>query len=502
MIKTDVVIVGGGATGCGLARDLTLRGISVCLVEKKDFAAGATGACHGLLHSGGRYVVNDKEAAEECITENMILRRIAKKCVEQTEGLFVRLPGDSKVYRDRFLQSCEEVGIRTEVLSASRALQMEPNLNPSLEEAIMVPDSSVDPFRLCMLNAITAKNHGATILIHHKAIDVIKEHGKCVGIVAQDEFSQQKKVIRAKIIVNASGAWGAKVAQLAGGDVPMSLSKGSLVITNHRLTNTVVNRLRPPSDGDIIVPNEAVCLAGTTSIPCLDPDQIEVDPAEVDVVTREAEAMIPQFGSTRLIRTYTGVRPLLKAPEGAGDGRNISRGFQIINHQNGMYSILGGKLTTYRLMAEKMADTLMDEVFEMNVPCTTAELELEGQEILSGYPLSRRLKDLSDIVCECELVTRADVEAVVNRIGTKSIGDIQHRTRLGMGPCQGGFCTYRALGIIQEMGRVTPDESMDSLRTFLQGRYRGIRPALWGDQLREEQMVEGIYLGILNMEQK
>ncbi len=95
MIKTDVIIIGGGATGCGIARDLALRGIPHCLIEKGDFAAGATGACHGLLHSGGRYVVNDPAAARECYDENMILRRIGEKCVEQTGGLFVRLPGDS-----------------------------------------------------------------------------------------------------------------------------------------------------------------------------------------------------------------------------------------------------------------------------------------------------------------------------------------------------------------------------------------------------------------------
>ena len=78
MIKADVIIIGGGATGCGIARDLALRGIPHCLIEKGDFAAGATGACHGLLHSGGRYVVIDPIAARECYDENLILRRIGK----------------------------------------------------------------------------------------------------------------------------------------------------------------------------------------------------------------------------------------------------------------------------------------------------------------------------------------------------------------------------------------------------------------------------------------
>ncbi|HDP25768.1 MAG TPA: FAD-dependent oxidoreductase [Deltaproteobacteria bacterium] len=497
MIKTDVIIIGGGATGCGIARDLTLRGAHHCLLEKGDFASGATGACHGLLHSGGRYVVNDPGAARECIRENAILRKIAQKCVEPTGGMFVRLPGDSKMFRDRFLKSCDEVGISTEVLSPTRALDLVPGLNPAIEEAITVPDCSIDPFRLCMLNAYTSRHGGGEILTHHEVVAIVKEKGVCVGVLARERLTSQIKEIRGRIIVNATGAWGDKIAQLSGSHVPMSLSKGSLIISNHRLTNMVINRLRPPSDGDIIVPNEAVCLAGTTSLPAGDPDTIEVDPVEVDIIASQAEQMIPAFGSTRLIRTYTGVRPLLKSD--AADGRAISRGFRIINHHNGMFSILGGKLSTYRLMAEKMVDVISDE-FGLKVACKTADIPLEGQDELSGYPLSKRLKTMEDIICECELISRGDVEHAINSIGTQYIGDIQHRTRLGMGPCQGGFCTYRALGIMQDLGRVSPDESLKILQQFLQRRFKGIRPALWGDQLKEEQLVESIYLGILNME--
>jgi glycerol-3-phosphate dehydrogenase len=227
-----------------------------------------------------------------------------------------------------------------------------------------------------------------------------------------------------------------------------------------------------------------------------DPDALEIDPAEVDIVAGQAEQMIPGFGATRLIRAYTGVRPLLKAS--GADGRSISRGFRIIDHENGMFSILGGKLTTYRLMAEKMTDVIMER-FGLRSVCRTAELPLEGQDELSGYPLSKRLSSMDDIVCECELVPRRTVEHAINTMGTQYVGDIQHRTRLGMGPCQGGFCTYRALGIMQELGRVSPEVSVRILKEFLQRRFKGIRPALWGDQLREEQLIESIYLGILNM---
>lgn len=100
----DVIIIGGGATGAGTARDCALRGLSVLLIERYDFTAGATGRNHGLLHSGARYAVNDHESAVECIKENRILRNIARHCIEDTGGLFISLPEDDPAYRDTFIE--------------------------------------------------------------------------------------------------------------------------------------------------------------------------------------------------------------------------------------------------------------------------------------------------------------------------------------------------------------------------------------------------------------
>ena len=300
--------------------------------------------------------------------------------------MFVRLPGDSKRFREIFLRGCEEVGIPTEVISSTRAIDLVPNLNPEIEEAIKVPDCSIDPFRLCLLNIRTSQLRGGIIFTRHKVTEIIKSHGRCTGIKAVDQATGEVREIHANIIVNATGAWANMIASLAGCEVPMTLVKGSLVITNHRLTNMVINRLRPPSDGDIIVPNEAVCLAGTTSLAVDDPDNLLTESSEVDTIISEAGKMIPHFNNTRIIRAFSGVRPLLKSKK--MDSHEISRGFQIIDHENGMYSIVGGKLTTFRLMAEKMVDTIMAS-FNLKKLCETAEIPLDGQEELSGYPLSK-----------------------------------------------------------------------------------------------------------------
>src|SRR5215203_5742100 len=129
-ITTDVLVIGGGATGVGVLRDLALRGIRAVLVEKGDLTHGTSGRYHGLLHSGGRYVVKDPRSAEECIQENRILRQTHTHCIEDTGGYFVVTPEDEGEYPDRFVAACAQTGIPCTELSIAAARKAEPLLNP------------------------------------------------------------------------------------------------------------------------------------------------------------------------------------------------------------------------------------------------------------------------------------------------------------------------------------------------------------------------------------
>ena len=126
----DVIVIGGGITGAGTARDCAMRGLKVLLVERQDFTVGATGRNHGLLHSGARYAVTDGESAAECIKENMILRKIASNCVEETEGLFITLPEDDLAYQKTFVEACLKAGINAEAIDPELAKRMEPAVKP------------------------------------------------------------------------------------------------------------------------------------------------------------------------------------------------------------------------------------------------------------------------------------------------------------------------------------------------------------------------------------
>ncbi len=502
-IKTEVLIIGGGATGAGIARDLALRGIPSVLVEKGDLASGASGRNHGLLHSGGRYAVSDPEAARECIAENMILRKIAPHCIEETEGLFVSLPEDDLQFRDRFLRACEEAGIPNALCSRDETLAWEPELRPDLLSAVKVPDGAIDPFKLILENAKDAENHGAEFFLHTEVTSLLIEGSKITGVEAKDLATGEEFSIDASFFINATGAWANQVLKLAGLHIGMALSKGSLLITNRRLTHRVINRCRQPSDGDIVVPNETVSILGTTSIRLEEVESFEVTPHEVSLLVQETSRMIPAIQEARFIRAYAGIRPLFQS-EVKGNDRAISRGFALIDHGKrdgikNLITITGGKLMTYRLMSEKTSDLICEKMGKA-VVCSTQLNPLPGANRPAGSRerLKQFLTDEGEILCDCELVQRKEVEGFLEKERLKDLQDILHRTRLAKGTCQGGFCVYRLLGVLHQL-RMAGGDSNKILKGFLEERWKGIRPILWGTALKEEELLESIYKGIFNL---
>ncbi|MDA8125637.1 MAG: anaerobic glycerol-3-phosphate dehydrogenase subunit GlpA [Deltaproteobacteria bacterium] len=507
-LETEVLIIGGGATGAGIARDLALRGIPCLLVEKGDFTSGASGRNQGLLHSGGRYAVNDPEAARECISENRILRRIAPHCIEATGGLFVSLPEDGAAYRSSFIAACEAAGIDTLSLTPHEALSLEPRLNPLLLGAVQVPDGAIDPFLLVVENARDAESRGAKVLLHTEVTGLIRDGGRIAGVRVRDGITRGTYAIAAPWVINATGAWVNRILGMAGQKIGIALSKGSMLITNTRLSERVINRCRPPASGDIVVPNDTVSILGTTSGRAEDLEHIEVTPEEVAFLVEELSQMIPAVAGERFTRAYAGVRPLVQAKAG-DDDRAISRGFTLIDHAKsdglaGLVTITGGKLITYRLMAEKTVDFLCERM-GLHVPCVT------HVQRLPGAGLSNALKDRllrlrrqhpaarGEILCDCELVPKEAVDALLREGKVRDFQDVLHRTRLAKGTCQGGFCVYRLLGLLNELKMGERRGSNRILRDFLEERWKGIRPVLWGTSLKEEELIESIYKGLFNL---
>src|SRR2546428_379315 len=157
---TGVVVIGGGSTGAGVLRDLSMRGIDAVLVEKGDLASGTTGRSHGLLHSGGRYCVSDLAAAIECVEEGRILRRIARTTIEDTGGYFVSVSKEDEAWEPRFVEGCGKAGITCERISVEEARRREPALSKHVRTVFWIPeDGHLDPFYLVMGNVESARRH-------------------------------------------------------------------------------------------------------------------------------------------------------------------------------------------------------------------------------------------------------------------------------------------------------------------------------------------------------
>lgn len=513
----DVLIIGGGVTGAGTARDCALRGLRTLLVERNDIASGASGRNHGLLHSGARYAVSDHESAVECIAENAILRKIAANCVEETEGLFITLPEDGLDYQRKFIAACKAAGISAEKLDRSEALRMEPSVNPEIIGAVKVPDASVDPFRLTSANILDAKLHGADILTGWEVLALVKEMSTVVGARIRNIHTGEIKVVRAAYTVNAAGIWGAAIAEMAGAHIGMLPCKGSLLVFGHRVSKMVINRCRKPANADILVPGDVVSVIGTTSdkVPFDQCDDMRVTPDEVELLLSEGCKLVPSLASTRIIRAYAGVRPLV-ASDDDPTGRSVSRGIVLLDHAKrdgirGFITITGGKLTSYRLMAEMTAD-LICEKLSVRKECITAKTHLPGSEPVKKKPAgvsvtvnaaigrhgASRVETMdfregrSELVCECEHVSRAEVSYAVKELGVTSLDDLRRRTRVGMGTCQSTFCIDKAAAVLaEELG--TPQKASELKREFLQQRWKGIKPVCWGEQLREAERMQELY---------
>jgi glycerol-3-phosphate dehydrogenase len=510
-LSTDVLIIGGGATGAAAMWDAALRGLDVVLVDRADLAMGTSGRFHGLLHSGGRYAVKDPRAAEECIAENRILRAVAADCIEDTGGLFVTTPSDDPAYAERFVAGCAATGVDCEEIEPAQALREEPRLHPGITRAFRVPDASIDVWKTVWAMARGAQERGARVLPYHAAVAIHRDGDAVTGAHTRDVRTEEEIDVEAGVTVNAAGAWAGQVADLAGIEgVHIIPGRGIMIAMNHRLVNTVVNRCQMPTDGDIIVPVRTVSVIGTTDVRTEDPDDHTVLQEEVDAMLADGERLVPGFRHARALRVWTGVRPLFEdAKADTADTRDVTRAHALLDHsqRDGVarfVTITGGKLTTARLMAEETIDAVCRQLGDPRA-CATSTVRLPGSEAGEHYRLGERLArkeaHLADepLICECEMVSRTRLEEAVRRRTAASLDDLRRSLRLGMGPCQGGFCTYRAAGVLHGADGLGADEATRAVLDFLRERWKGSWPVLYGDELRQSRLDEWIYHGVFDV---
>ncbi len=489
-----VVVVGGGATGCGVARDLILRGFDVTLVEYGDLGCGTSSRFHGMLQSGARYAVSDTVYAGECMRERRIINKLAPEAVEETGGLFVSLPDDPADYGDKFFAGCQEADIPVRELDPADVMASEPAISRGVHRAFAVPDATVQPWRLLNLVAADIRRRGGRVLLRHRVTSFDMTGGRVRAVEVEGPSGSLR--LEADAVVNAAGPWSGEIARLLGQDVALELTKGSILVFAHRLVTRAINRCRMPSSFDIMVPTGTVSLFGTTSEVVDDPSTTLVRPQEVQDLLDAAEPMIPGIRDRRVLRAWAGVRPIVK-PDNWPSGRSLPRRHTVIDHgASGAFTICGGSWTTHRMMGEDAGDHVAS-FFGINRPSESATTPLSPDGGGSAWNPTTNYQGVEDAqtrkrtLCECESIDRDLVSQMVNDEGLKRFHDLRRRLRIGFGPCQGTFCGSRLAGLVAHLDQDFPAQK--ELEAFWAERLKGATRTAWGHHARQIILSDAVF---------
>ncbi len=202
---TDVIVIGGGVTGCGVAWDLALRGLRVVLLERGGLASGTSGRFHGLVHSGARYAVSDPVAAAQCAHESAVLARIAPHIMKPTGGLFALCAEDDPNYVEEWEHGIRAAGVAASEITPAEALRREPLLADSIRRAFVVRDAVCEGPALCAALAAAARSAGAEVRDYHRVEDFLSDGRGIQGVRATDVRAGESVRLESRLVVLAAG---------------------------------------------------------------------------------------------------------------------------------------------------------------------------------------------------------------------------------------------------------------------------------------------------------
>jgi len=397
----DVVIIGGGVTGAGAARDAALRGLRVALLEREDFASGTSSRSSRLIHGGVRYLEHGHLGLVfESSIERMRLLRLAPHLVRPLaftwpvyEGARIprwKLNAGLMLY-DALALFRNVKGHRN--LNTRQVVESEPLLrSDGLKGGARYYDAATDDARLTFVNALGASEAGAVVLNHASVRSLVIEEGKARGALVVDHLTGQELTVRAKVLVNATGPWSDEIRKLdANRDAPsVRGSKGvHIAVPRERLGNRDALTLLSPVDGRVmfVLPADTHAIIGTTeSATRAHPAQVRASEKDVEYLLASANAFFPQARLTRddVVSAWAGIRPLIAKGYGdQGNAGSASREHAIDFSPTGVIAISGGKLTTYRVMARDVVNAVERQLSISRRKSPTDTLPLPGGEMAS-----------------------------------------------------------------------------------------------------------------------
>lgn len=537
--SVQVLIIGGGINGAGIARDLALRGVRVALVEKNEWGSGTSWASSGMIHGGLRYLQRDPEVTYHSCLDSGAIQQIAPHLVFRIPFLMPVFPEDPigpelveiglEMY-DRY-QPLKRGKLHTR-LTRAQALELEPALSNRIECAFTLDEWGVDAARLTALNVLDAAEHGAEVHSHTEVRRLLRDAGtgRVRGARVRDRLTGQDFDLEAELTMNAAGPWVPKIAALADVEVRLRPGKGIHLIFERRVSDVAIYARGIDGRDMFTFPHEQNSMAGTTDDDFYgDLDRLQTTEDEVNYVLEAMERSIPSIRRHRITHTIAAVRPTLYGFASYED--ELSRDYRVFDHGPrdgvaGFYTIAGGKLAAYRLMAEEAADVLC-AALGVAEPCRTQTTPLPGgdspldlealmRRFRVPWPaavrlafrhgdratrvLSARAPDrgrFPRVVCACEPVLDAEIEHVARKEGLRTLGDCALRVRLGVGGCQGAACAGMAAGVLADVLDWDATRVQGELSAFARERWRASAPGLAGGQLAAMEVHRAVHLGAL-----
>jgi glycerol-3-phosphate dehydrogenase len=473
----DVLVIGGGIFGAGVARDAALRGLRVALVEQSDFASGTSSRSSKLIHGGFRYLAQrDFKLVFEACRERRLLQRIAPHLVQPLPFLFpVYENGPISLAKLRlgmtlydFLAFYRNVA-RHQTLSPEQALMQEPILSRTgLRGAVQFYDCQEDDARFCLENILHAAELGA-VCVNYCAVTGFATRGdRVVATTVSDQLGTGTFEIAARMFVNAAGPWVDKVCSLSSRNAQslISPSKGvHLLLPKLTQQHAVVFPAR--RDGRIlfVIPWGDCSLVGTTDTDFDgDPAVVRGERAEIEYLLNEVRALFPNasISEADIITTVAGVRALLRDDAAGPSAR--SREHRIVRHGN-LLSIAGGKYTTYRLIAQQTVDTALEFLNVPAKPCRTAEVTLpnrrpasSGEKISDSPPVFA-----SDIIHACQQEMAVTLSDVMRR-----------RTQLALSRNGAAETAGRVARLMAPVLKWSADKERAQVDRYLKEREQGV----------------------------
>lgn len=526
----DVVVIGGGVNGTGVARDAALRGLRVALFERNDLAFGASGNNSGMIHGGVKYLRSDPEITETSCRDSGHIQSIAPHLLFRIPFLipFPKSRAYLLPFADAYLEAYDRYqplkrGKPHARLTPDEMYTLEPGLRGDLVGGLSFDEWGIDGARLCTANAVDAAEHGAKIHVG-RTISAIErdDHGAVTAVSWRDRHDGRTGTLTTRVVVNATGAWApitASLGNLAAKSARVRPGKGIHVVFDRRLTNYAIVAETIDGREIFIEPWQNMTVIGTTDDDYYgDLDDVVATSEEVRYLVEGIARVFPGVREGRIIGTYAGVRPTLYAYGKLED--KLSRDHEIIDHvehgADGLYSMIGGKLASFRLFAQEMVDILARR-FDLARACTTHISPLPGgDEELDALALARtmeieavagrrltyrhgaRARRIAErvardpgqarVVCVCEPVLEAEVRHVLQHEFARTVADVSRRTRLGLGACGGMRCAARCGAIVAEEIGYDPADGMRQALTFLHRQARTRVCALGPDQARQEAL--------------